>query len=1089
MQSRWLRPCSRQLQRRSNNDAWRWRTLQHPRATQNQFLSSTLMMGPISSCRDVTYRFRSTDSTADRFVRNKRRARKKHPRHRDLSADKPSSMQPSKEISDIARRLLSRNSSLTQQGYALRDFERVLLKAREDKSLLRKLQISPADTRTMLLLPPKLLRDVHEAVTHFSKIDGLVEIDIPVHNQLNDTTNKRMDTIKKKVPGPMVCALLLELIGIPQYYSHISTPTSTDAPPIMTVHSSQVDAMIECSLLTTSALSNTCRVGRNSFIGYDFNSQNINTTQAATKTAAALAEEIWRSVANIQILYTSGKRSSDGISDDGPDLPRVPIRIGRIGFIGEQEYNPVMEYLSAWREEVRDEENLDKEFVNEHHMISDVDDFDYTVSPSSVPTTSSAGNNVVPWSPKDQRRYDQTLMIFNSVLDAYSKLGSSAAGARPEIRREMVMNCERLLLEVVSREKTKASPETILQHVQPDSISFNTVMKAWAGMTSKKRGNSNDEHAKRISIATAERTEGILEMMHEYFEKERAQMNTLETIQASWIERGGTSNALSELTTAPNGIPVTPNTSSYNIALAAWSKSSDPEAAIKALNLFNRMVQRCNTTCIAREAMLNDNTEVDNTKNPRVFNALPDARTFVALLSALNHTSSTFKEACDLVLSIFVVMREWDDQLRWCSENKIGPSYLFRHSNRVLNEFTYNALIRTLSKLPATNSWEEHYECCNQIDKIIEEMMSQSVSPNAITRGFGINAWAACAMQAQSDKSRVEKCAEKATVHLNELLSDSTKFESERSVKINAINDVIKLYGKASRPMKAAEVFETAKENQLYNLQSLATIVDSLAKNSHMDISYANKAHQYLLDFEREKMRMRPLLVSPDMKYTKMYNSVISGYLKCNNKDKGLAQAQSLLSYMIESHESNPKHIARPNTTSFVPVMSSMAYNDGPQLLEKLLNKMESLHQRRKSITPTSPDAKLVANVEPNTIACNALLKAYARIGNRQSALQLLGRMEKDANLSSARPDANTHAIMSTLFSDGLSAKTASSDSSLSGEVASPGFLNVEDINLKDLNLNGQDMTPTSKSFESMMNSKFMICTSIFAMTYHCKVF
>eukprot|EP00985_Skeletonema_marinoi_P010987 scaffold5174_cov117-Skeletonema_marinoi.AAC.2 len=1044
-------------------------------------------MGAISSlhCLDVTNRFISTDSAADRFFRNKKRSRNtsKHPRQRNSSADKSSSMQPSKEISETTRRLLSMNSSLTQHGYALRDFEQILINAREDESLLQKLQISPADTRTMLLIPPQLLNDVHEAVVHYSKIDSLVEIDIPVHNQLEAADNKIMEneigmhTIKKKVPSTMVCALLLELIGIPQYYSHISTPTSTDSPPIMTVHSSQVDKMIECSLLTTAALSNTCRVGRNSLIGYDFNSQNINNAHSATKTAAALAEEIWRSVSNMQILYTSGNRSSE-ISDE-PDLPRPPIRIGRIGFIGEQEYNPLMEYVSALRE-VADEGNADRDFVNEQDTISDVDDFDYIDDPSVVPTTLSVGNNVVPWSPKDQRRYDQTLMMFNSVLDAYAKLGSSASGTRPEIRREMVMNCERLLLEVVAREKTNISPETILQHVQPDGISFNTVMKAWAGMSPKQRGNSKDEYAKTISSATAERTEGILEMMHEYYEKERAHMNTLETIQASWRERGGSSIALGVLSTAPNSIPVTPNTASYNIALNAWSKSSDPDSAIKALELFKRMVQRCNNACIAREAMVIDSAEAAHGTNPRVFNAIPDSRTFTALLSALNHTSSTFNEACDLVLSIFVVMKEWDDQLRWCSEHKIGPPYLFRDSNRVLNEFTYNALIRTLSRLPATNSWEEHYECCNQIDKIIEEM-SESVSPNAITRGFGINAWAACAMQAQSDKSHVEQCAEKASVHLYHLLSDYTKFESEKSVKINAINDVINLYGKASQPIKAVEVFETAKEKQLYNLQSLAVIVDALAKNSYMDISYVDKAKQYLLEFERDKMRMSPSLVFPDMKYTKMYNSVISGYLNCNQKDKGLAQAQSLLAYMIESHESNPRHIARPNTTSFVPVMSSLAYNDGPLLLEKLLSKMESLYQRRNSILPHSPDAKLVANVEPNTTACNTLLKAYARVGNRQSALQLLGRMEKDANLSSARPDDNTHAIMSTLFSDDSSAKTISSDSSVDGKKVNLDILNVNGINLKDLNLNGQDLKPTAKSFESMMNSKLIICTDMFA--------
>ncbi|KAL7496991.1 hypothetical protein ACHAWT_005399 [Skeletonema menzelii] len=1024
-------------------------------------------MGPMSSlhCLDVTNRFTSTDSAADSFVRNKRRSRKNHPRV-DSSADKSPSMQPSKEITEIARRLLSSNSSLTQRGYALRGFEQILLDAREDKILLQKLQISPVEARTMLLVPSQLLNDVHMAIIHYSKIDSFIEIDVPVNNQHDTAGNKSMgndesmNAIKKKVPGPMVCALLLELIGIPQYYSHIST--RNDSPPIMTVHSSQIDKMIECSLLTTAALSNTCRVGRNSLIGYDFNSQNINYTRAATKTAAALAEEIWRSVSNMQILYTSGNRNSD-ICDELV-LPRVPIRIGRIGFIGEQ-YNPLMEYLVALRE-VGEEEYADEDFVNEQDTVSDVDDFDYSGDTSVVPSTSLDGNNV-PWSPKDQRRYDQTLMMFNSVLDAYAKLGSSASGTRPEIRREMVMNCERLLLEVVAREKTKPSPETILQHVQPDGISFNTVMKAWAGMSPKQRVDSKDEYAKKISSATAERTEGILEMMHEYYEKERAQLDTFESIQASWRERGGSSNALGELVAAPHGIPVTPNTASYNIALNAWSKISDPDSAIKALDLFKRMVHRCNTACIAREAMIADNAEVAHGRNPRVFNALPDSRTFTALLSALSHTSSTFNEACDLVLSIFVVMKEWDDQLEWCSQNKIGPPYIFRDSNRVLNEFTYNALIRTLSRLPAINSWEEHYECCNQIDNIIEEM-SQSVSPNAITRGFGINAWAACAMQAQDDESRVI-CAEKASIHMNELLSGS-KFETEKSVMINAINDVITLYGKASQPMKAVEVFEAAKEKQLYNLQSLASIVDSLAKNSYMDISYADKAKQYLLEFEKDKMRMSPSLVFPDMKYTRMYNSVISGYLSCNKKDKGLAHAQTLLSYMIESHESNPRHIARPNTTSFVPVMSSLAYSDSPQVLEKLLSKMESLYQRRNSIQPHSPDAKLVANVEPNTTACNALLKAYARLGNRQSALQLLGRMEKDVNLSSARPDVHTHAIMSTLFSDESSGNTSSSDSLLGGQEVSSDFLNVDGINLKDLNLNGQDLKPTAKSFESMMN-------------------
>ena len=68
---------------------------------------------------------------------------------------------------------------------------------------------------------------------------------------------------------------------------------------------------------------------------------------------------------------------------------------------------------------------------------------------------------------------------------------------------------------------------------------------------------------------------------------------------------------------------------------------------------------------------------------------------------------------------------------------------------------------------------------------------------------------------------------------------------------IHAINDVITLLGKASEPKKAIDVFETAKKIQMYNLQSVAAVIDSLSKNSHIDISYADKAKQYLFEFEK----------------------------------------------------------------------------------------------------------------------------------------------------------------------------------------------------------------------------------------------
>lgn len=1055
---------SRQLQ--SRNAALR-------RATHIQIRSSP------SLCHDdsMATRSESTDSAAyDSVIRNKRKSQRtsKHPPGYYASAQK--------KTHETIQRLLLMNSSLSEHNdYGIRDFEKTLVNAQEDEYLLRKLQISSDNARKMLIIPTQLLHDVLEAIAHCSKIDSLIEIDVPACNRVHELCNyddetdmdnynmnasnnssqlPAMDTIKKKVPGPMVCALLLELIGIPQYYSQrISSPTSTNFSPTMIVHSSQIDEIIECCLLTVTALSNACRVGSNSLIGYDFNSQNINNGQAGKKkTAASLAEEIWRSVWNMQIMYTSRRRNNDSSAE--PGLPAT-IRIGRIGFIGEQEYNPIMEYLSSVRE-IKDNKSEVKGFVMGQCTNSDVEDFEYKDDQSAD----------LPWSSKDQRRYDQTVMMFNAVLDAYAKLGSSSSGTRPQIRRDMVHNCERLLLEVVAREKTKPSPEKILQQIQPDGISFNTVMKAWAGMSPKRQVDSKDEYEKTMARATAERTEAILEMMHEYCEKERAIDTTSQAIHAAFIECGGVKSRRAPSTPA-HGIPVNPNTSSYNIAILAWSKSCDPDSAIKALDLFKRMVYRCNTACIAREAMTFDNTKAVYGKNARAFNAFPDSRTFAALLASLGHTSSNCKEACDSVLSVFVAIKEWDDLLQWCEENDVGPTHLFRCSNRVLNEFTYNALIRTLSRLPTSNSWDDHFECCNLIDKIIEGMSEDSVEPNAVTLGFGINAWSSCAMHAHGDKSRFQLCAEKAATHLSKLLVDATKFQSEKSVMIHSINDVIALFGKASKPMEAVNVFETAKEKQLWNLQSLATVIDSLAKNSDMGISYADKAKQYLLEFEKDTMKMSPLVL-PDMKYTSLYNSVLSGYLNSNMKDRGIAQAQTLLSHMIESHESNPRHIARPNTTSFVPLMVSLArIGDDPLRCEQLLSKMEELYQRRNSIKPHSNEEKLVANVEPNTTACNALLKAYARVGNLKSALKLLGRMEKDKNLAPARPDVDTHAIMSTLSSRDFSARIYSKASSQRRHDVSPDIiLNGNGINLKGLHLSGQELKPTAKSFESMMSSK-----------------
>lgn len=97
------------------------------------------------------------------------------------------------------------------------------------------------------------------------------------------------------------------------------------------------------------------------------------------------------------------------------------------------------------------------------------------------------------------------------------------------------------------------------------------------------------------------------------------------------------------------------------------------------------------------------------------------------------------------------------------------------------------------------------------------------------------------------------------------------------SFVIRAINDTISLYGRAGMPSEADELFLRAKACNRHNLGTLSNCVDSLSLNAFQSIAHVEKANKYLFDFEQDKMRMSRASTTPDMKFTKMYNSVLAG--------------------------------------------------------------------------------------------------------------------------------------------------------------------------------------------------------------------
>ena len=96
-----------------------------------------------------------------------------------------------------------------------------------------------------------------------------------------------------------------------------------------------------------------------------------------------------------------------------------------------------------------------------------------------APTATAIGEleGYEPWTPKDRRRHDAATIIFNSALAAYAKSAASASGARLHLRREMLQNAERMLLEAASQTHDPITHNKIC--VRPDIVSFNTIITAW----------------------------------------------------------------------------------------------------------------------------------------------------------------------------------------------------------------------------------------------------------------------------------------------------------------------------------------------------------------------------------------------------------------------------------------------------------------------------------------------------------------------------------------------------------------------------------------------------------------------------------
>ena len=951
---------------------------------------------------------------------------------------------------DLARRLLGAGG-----------FRDDLAAARRDGAALREMLLEPRAAATMLVLPRALLRDVHAAVVHFAAEQNFRGLPAAA---LGDAAAPP-GTV---VPGPVLCVRLLERLGIPQHYLELAAAAgrgpARKAPPPLVVHSSQVDVLLDCCLQTTLALARSCEPGRWCLAWSDF---------GAGRSAARLAEEIWRSVWNMEIKFTSGRRRAPR-NVAGP----TPIRIGRIGSLGTEIRIGRIGGLSGEHSVAR--------YLREEEEAAGAVDF-FPEGPAWVPVApelaSATEDAALPWTAKDQRRRDRAVILFNAVLACHAKSAASAGGGRPGERLDSLRSTERLLEQSVAAWGEAGAPTavTALRHAPPDAISFNTTLLAWASHAPRRGG----DEAKPAAAVAAARTESILGLMTELFDRERSRQTTTQAMRAAWEEqdRGGDGAGGPPAPPAVGGT-IAPNTSSYNTVLQAASRGDDPEAARRALRICRTLARRGHASCPARRALAR-RSPAPRRETAASGDATPDSRTLVSLLQALTPglpASLGFRDALDAVEEVYRVARGWDEQARWSADRGLLNASDARRP--LLNVHVYNTLIKTLSKLPSAGSYEESLRCCERIDGLLEEMRQAPglgqgdvvhCLPNVVA------AWANCTKEARDRPDRVRLCADKVGAHMEALLADFSsgpskagREDAQRSYLLRAVNESIELYGRARMPARADELFLRAKECGIHNLGTLSALVDALCGDG-ADIAHVDQAQSHLLSFEREQMRPSypSLAPVPDMKYTSMYNAVLDGFLRCKAKRRGLERAQQLLAHMVASHEANPRHIARPNTTSFARVMAALAHRDDHVgLLEGLLHKMETLDRRKRDAPRGSPEADLLANVAPNVVIYNLLLKSYARRGHDngtaedavQSAIKLLARMEKNPEV---KPDSVSHSYMAALLTRSQNNEADKLSGRGESESMHSDIDNLDSLNLSELN---PTSTLTSKSFNSIMN-------------------
>jgi hypothetical protein len=372
----------------------------------------------------------------------------------------------------------------------------------------------------------------------------------------------------------------------------------------------------------------------------------------------------------------------------------------------------------------------------------------------------------------------KTTQLFNSTLNTWTTIASSERDYQAS--KNAALRSEKLLLDLALSQRSSNNELCLLDFVQPDTVSFNSVIQSWS--KSGKYEVINGQKIDRTTTLAAERAEAILQLMQD--------------MSGSTI---GTGNSV-----------VYPNNLSYELTIQAWSRSLDQNASDRALNILVKMLEKFH--------------ERGDRHLPNGTRPFPSRKTFSNVLKAL---AASHRDDCTMKgEALFQHMKKLGDQgYVQCKPDTIAYNSLLsiylQNINRILSDDSIDNTVKI----------NDVYENCLRMDEIINEMKDmfnlkdkitkEKTWPDIATYRIVGRAWiflsSAVSNEKNSSCGSLEESLERSDTYLRTLASELERESGSHSINIGfdkmLFDEMFSIYNRCGYCDKGMELLNAIRDS------------------------------------------------------------------------------------------------------------------------------------------------------------------------------------------------------------------------------------------------------------------------------------